>query len=109
MSSMWTRTTWWASSNRANGRGKLMRRRAFYPSYLVAYLGVAVAGFGQQGHPLTGTWNGDWGAGPDQRTQVTIVMAWDGKDVNAVINPGPDSAAGSVTVDVVTWTVRIAA
>jgi len=86
-----------------------MRRRAFHLGCLVAYLCAAVAGFGQQGHPLTGTWNGDWGTGPDHRTQVTIVMGWDGKEVNAVINPGPDSAPGSVTVDVVTWTVRLAA
>jgi hypothetical protein len=36
-------------------------------------------------------------------------MMWDGKEVKTVINPGPDSAPGSVSVDVVGWTVRIAA
>jgi hypothetical protein len=36
-------------------------------------------------------------------------MTWDGNTVKTVINPGPDSAAGSVSVDVVNWTVRIAA
>jgi len=72
-------------------------------------MGVAVSGFAQQGHPLTGTWNGDWGTAPEHRTQLTIVMTWDGKEVKSVINPGPDSAAGSVSVDVVDWTVRIAA
>jgi hypothetical protein len=76
---------------------------------LLAYLGVAVSGFAQQGHPLTGTWNGDWGTAPEQRAQITIVMTWDGKEVKAVINPGPDSSPGSVSVDVVGWTVRIAA
>jgi len=70
---------------------------------------MAVLAFAQQGHPLTGTWNGDWGTAPDQRTQITVVMMWDGKQVKTVINPGPDSAAGSVSVDVVDWTVRIAA
>jgi len=85
------------------------RMPAFLVGFLLAYLGVAVSGFAQQGHPLTGTWNGDWGTAPDQRTQITIAMAWDGKQVNAVINPGPDSAPGSVSVDVVGWTVRIAA
>jgi hypothetical protein len=38
-----------------------------------------------------------------------MVMTWDGKLVQAVINPGPDSAAGTVTVDVVGWAVHIAA
>jgi hypothetical protein len=85
----------------------MMRRRAF-----LVFVGMVVAAFAQplfaqQGHPLTGTWIGDWGTGPTQRTQVTIVMTWDGKEVKSVINPGPDSGAGIVSVDVVSWTVRI--
>ena len=79
-----------------------MRRRAF-----LAFVGMALSGFAQQGHPLTGTWIGDWGTTPTQRTQVTVVMNWDGKEVKSVINPGPDSAPGIVSVDVVNWTVRI--
>lgn len=86
-----------------------MGRQTFHLGCLFAYLGMAVLAFAQQGHPLTGTWNGDWGTAPDQRTQITVVMMWDGKQVKTVINPGPDSAAGSVSVDVVDWTVRIAA
>jgi hypothetical protein len=70
---------------------------------------MAVPGFAQQGHPLTGTWIGDWGTTPTQRTQLTIVMNWDGKEIKSTINPGPDSAPGSVSVDVVGWTVRIEA
>ncbi len=86
-----------------------MGRQTFYLGCLFACLGMAVSAFAQQGHPLTGTWNGDWGTAPDHRTQITVVMMWDGKEVKTVINPGPDSAAGSVSVDVVDWTVRIAA
>jgi hypothetical protein len=87
----------------------MMRKHSFQLGSLLVYLGVAVAGFAQQGHPLTGTWNGDWGTAPNQRTQLTIVREWDGKEVRAVINPGPDSAPGSVAVDVVGWTVHIVA
>ena len=86
-----------------------MRRRAFHLSCLLSCLGVVAPVFAQQGHPLTGTWNGDWGPTPTQRTQVTIVMTWDGKEVKGVINPGPDSAPGSVSIDVVNWIVRIEA
>ena len=87
-----------------------MRRRAFCV-WLAHWpcRALAMPGFAQQGHPLTGTWIGDWGTSPTQRTQVTIVMTWDGKEVKSVINPGPDSAAGIVSVDVVSWTVRIEA
>ena len=88
-----------------------MHRRAFYFSCLAACLIVAPAGIGfaQQGHPLTGTWSGDWGS-PTQRNQVTVVMNWDGKNVSGIINPGPDAIPlASVFVDVTNWTVRIEA
>lgn len=89
----------------------MMRRRVFhgvcFTSCLLACVGVVAPGFAQQGHPLTGTWNGDWGTSPTQRTQMTIVMTWDGKETKGTINPGPDSAPVSVFLDVINWTVRI--
>jgi hypothetical protein len=64
----------------------------------------------QEGHPLTGTWAGDWGATPAERTHITMVMNWDGKAITGLLNPGPDQAPlGSVTLDPPTWTVRIEA
>ena len=86
-----------------------MRRRLFHLGCLLAGLILVGPGLAQQGHPLTGTWNGDWGTNPTERTQVTIVMTWDGKEVKGVINPGPDSAAGGIFLDPVTWMVRIEA
>ena|SRR6059036_2028828 len=66
--------------------------------------------FVQEGHPLTGTWAGDWGPSATQRNHITLVMNWDGQKVTGVINPGPDSIPiGSVFVDVTNWTVRIEA
>jgi len=91
-----------------------MRRRTFQVSGVLACLSLVGMGFAQlvfaqQGHPLTGTWSGDWGS-PTQRNQVTFVMNWDGKKVTGVINPGPDAIPiASVIVDVTNWTVRIEA
>ena len=66
--------------------------------------------FAQQGYPLTGTWSGDWGPTTTQRSVITLVMNWDGKNVTGLINPGPNSIPlGSVYVDYATWTVRIEA
>ena len=71
---------------------------------------LAVGLAAQQGHPLTGTWSGDWGATAAQRNHVTFVMNWDGKNVTGLINPGPDSIPiSSVAVDVANWTVKIEA
>ena len=64
----------------------------------------------QEGHPLTGTWAGDWGAPGTPRTHITMVMNWDGKAVTGLINPGPDAIPlGGVSVDWATWTVRVEA
>jgi hypothetical protein len=87
-----------------------MPRRTFHFTCFLAYLSLVAASFAQQGHPLSGTWTGDWGASPTQRTQVTFVMNWDGKKISGIINPGPDSTPiASVFVDVTNWTVRIEA
>jgi hypothetical protein len=83
-------------------------RRLLIALAAVAVL-VPVVG-AQEGHPLTGTWSGDWGTGPAGRTHVTIVMEWDGKVVAGILNPGPDqSPLSSVVLDPTTWTVRIEA
>ena len=48
--------------------------------------------FAQEGHPLRGTWHGNWGPDAKTRTDVTMVMDWDGKDVTGILNPGLRSA-----------------
>jgi hypothetical protein len=84
-----------------------MPRRAYYPVLLLA---LAFGAFAQQGHPLTGTWSGDWGTGATQRTAVTFVLNWDGQKVTGIINPGPDSIPlAGVALDVANWTVRFEA
>jgi hypothetical protein len=42
-----------------------------------------------QGHPLKGTWIGDWGTSKTDRTPVLLEMTWDGKAIAGTINPGP--------------------
>lgn len=75
---------------------------------LMLCCGMAAAGLVQEGHPLTGTWTGDWAPAPSaQRNHLTVVLAWDGQNVTGTINPGPDSVAiGSFHVDVTNWTIR---
>ena len=71
-------------------------------------IGLSVlAGAAQEGHPLTGTWSGDWGPGANQRTHITMVMTWDGKTIGGTINPGPDAVTvDAIALDVTKWTVR---
>ncbi len=87
-----------------------MRARTFLLASLVACFFAVVSGFAQEGHPLKGTWSGDWGSSADNRTHLTFVMNWDGKNVTGIVNPGPNSfPIKSVVLDVTNWTVRIEA
>jgi hypothetical protein len=61
----------------------------------------------QEGHPLVGTWHGSWGANPKERTDVTVVMNWDGKNLSGMINPGPQSLKLSGTLDPSNWSVHL--
>lgn len=84
-----------------------MSRRMYFCLLLVS---LSLLAFAQQGHPLTGTWSGDWGAAPAQRTAVTFVLNWDGQKITGIINPGPDSIPlAGVYLDVANWTVRFEA
>jgi hypothetical protein len=45
----------------------------------------------QEGHPLTGTWHGEWGPSSTHRNDITLVLEWDGKTITGLVNPGPQS------------------
>lgn len=65
----------------------------------------------QEGHPLIGTWSGEWGPSATQRNPVLIVMEWKTTTLSGVINPGyPDEAPIRVgTLDSTKWTVHLEA
>jgi hypothetical protein len=54
-------------------------------------MALAVAAAAQEGHPLAGTWYGDYGTG-SQKRDLTVVMKWDGRNVTGMINPGPNTS-----------------
>ena len=86
-----------------------MRKRVFRFATVLLCL-AATAAMAQEGHPLTGTWSGDWGPNVSQRNHLTLVMNWDGKNVSGVLNPGDNAVQiPSIGLDVTNWTVRIEA
>ncbi len=75
---------------------------------LIIALLVALPAFAQFGHPLKGTWSGDWGPTKDKQTHVVIEMNWDGKAITGNINPGPNAAPlQKATLDPATWGVHL--
>jgi hypothetical protein len=78
---------------------------------LVGSMAVSMAiALAQEGHPLTGTWSGDWGPGTAKRTHITMVMAWDGKTITGTVNPGPEAIdVKTISLDLTNWTIRFQA
>jgi hypothetical protein len=74
---------------------------------LLALAGPAVAQFG---HPLKGSWSGDWGVTKEQRTRVLIELDWNDNGLTGVINPGPSAVPlTKASVDPATWRVHFEA
>jgi hypothetical protein len=87
-----------------------MRLKLAFCVCLLGWFASAAVTFAQEGHPLVGVWLGDWGPTPTHRNDITVVMAWDGKNITGTINPGPDSIPIKVaTLDSTKWTVHIEA
>src|SRR5437660_12002894 len=58
---------------------------------LAIVLTLTVTAIAQEGHPLTGTWYGDFGMTASQRNDLTVVLKWDGTATTGIVNPGPNA------------------
>jgi hypothetical protein len=58
----------------------------------IACLAVAIPVFAQYGHPLKGSWSGDWWVVKGKDTHILLDFNWDGKNLTGTLNPGPDAA-----------------
>jgi hypothetical protein len=73
---------------------------------MAATLIAASPSFGQQGHPLSGSWHGEWGP-PADRTDLTVIMDWDGQRLTGLVNPVTDRAQlQNATLDSASWTIH---
>ena len=81
--------------------------RLFRFASVLVVLGVAAAAFAQFGHPLKGSWSGDWGTNNSNRQHVVLNLNWDGKAISGVINPGANAVTlTTATLDPSTWMVH---
>jgi hypothetical protein len=82
--------------------------------FVLASLGVvgliSAAALTQEGHPIKGSWLGDFGPNKTTRTQVFLVMDWDGKAISGMINPGTDNIPiKNATLNPEGWLVHLEA
>jgi hypothetical protein len=84
------------------------RRRAVLAAVIVVALTVSAAA--QYGHPLKGTWSGDWGPNKETRHRVLLDLHWDGKAITGTINPGPNAVPlQKASLDPAAWDMRLEA
>jgi len=87
-----------------------MRVALYRVAGLMMALAVALPASAQFGHPLKGSWTGDWGTSRENRTHVVLELNWDGKAITGTINPGPNSVQmQKATLDPDTWAVHFEA
>src|SRR6266850_2663734 len=48
--------------------------------------------FAQMGHPLKGSWSGEWWLKKGEENRVLLDFDWDGKTLKGMLNPGTDNA-----------------
>jgi len=73
--------------------GDFIQVRVFCSLVVLACLIAAAPVIAQEGHPLVGTWHGNWGPDQTNRHDLTVVMDWDGTVISGLVNPGFDQSA----------------
>jgi hypothetical protein len=71
---------------------------------------VAMAAYAQEGHPLKGSWLGEWAGNTVHGDNILLILDWDGKAITGMINPGTDNIPlGPASLDPEGWVVRLEA
>lgn len=87
-----------------------MLRRTFLTPALLTLFAVVAPIAAQEGHPLTGSWHGEWHPAAGQKIPIFIYMKWNSKSVEGTLNPGPKAAPLKIaTLDASNWTVHFEA
>jgi len=75
---------------------------------LLGLTGMSSLCLAQEGHPLSGTWLGDWGTQESSQHFLTLIMEWDGTAISGQANPGPNTTSiGQITLHSADWSVSI--
>jgi hypothetical protein len=73
-------------------------------------LGAIPQASAQEGHPMSGSWVGDWGIGNNARNRVVIILEWTGSELTGTLNPGANAIpVTSAVVDPADWSLHMVA
>lgn len=64
----------------------------------------------QEGHPVKGSWIGEWESNDTHGEFILLVLDWDGDSITGMINPGTDNMEiTTATLDPEDWSVVLEA
>jgi hypothetical protein len=87
-----------------------MRRRSLLGLAVLVLSGISVTAWAQEGHPLTGSWHGEWHPAAGQKIPIFVYMKWNSKTIEGTINPGRNGVPLKVAnLDASNWTVHFEA
>jgi len=69
-----------------------MQSKLLYTVPLLLICALVMPAFAQMGHPLKGSWSGDWWLKKGEESHVLLDFDWDGKTLKGMLNPGTDNA-----------------
>jgi hypothetical protein len=85
-------------------------RRLVTTALAVLVLGLNAPSGAQEGHPLKGSWLGEWQGNAVHGDNILLVLDWDGKAITGMINPGTDNMALTrASLEPDGWAVRLEA
>jgi hypothetical protein len=76
----------------------------------VLAFGLLGTGMAQEGHPLKGSWLGEWAGNTVHGDNILLILDWDGKAITGMINPGTDNIPlGRASLEPNGWVVKLEA
>ena len=87
-----------------------MMKRLITTAVAVFALGLLATSGAQEGHPLKGSWLGEWQGNTVHGDNILLILDWDGKAITGMINPGTDNMPiKTASLDPKGWVVRLEA
>jgi hypothetical protein len=87
----------------------MMRRLLAVVAAVLAF-GVLASSGAQEGHPLKGSWLGEWKGNTVHGDDILLILDWDGKAITGMINPGTDNIPlKAASLEPNGWVIRLEA
>jgi hypothetical protein len=87
-----------------------MMKRLIMTAAAVLALGWLGTSGAQEGHPLKGSWLGEWSGNSVHGDNILLILDWDGKAITGMINPGTDNMPlKAASLEPSGWVVKLEA